>query len=61
MHKFYPQFNNYSVAEEECEAFGKALKEYWLSIPEKLIRNLIMSMPRWIAAVHKVQGWQKNY
>jgi transposase len=39
MYKQYPQYNN--------------LKEYWRSIPGKLIRMFIHSMPRRLAACRK--------
>jgi transposase len=61
MYKFYPQYNNYSRAEEEWDGFCKALKECWRSIPGKLIRKLILSMPRRMAACRKAQGWQTKY
>jgi hypothetical protein len=50
MYKQYPQYNNYRTAEEEWEGFCEALKECWRSIPGKLIRTLILSMPRRLAA-----------
>ena len=61
MFKYYPQFNNWSQAEEEWEGFCEALKECWRGIPAKLIRRLIMSMPQRLAAVRKAQGWQTKY
>jgi transposase len=61
MHKFYPQYNNYSVAEEEWEGFCEALKECWRRIPSSLIKHLIMSMPQRMAACRKAHGWQTKY
>lgn len=61
MYKFYPQYNNYSKALEEWDGFCRALKECWRRIPAKLIRRLIMSMPRRIAACKKARGWQTKY
>jgi hypothetical protein len=61
MFKLYPQYNNYSKAQEEWDGFCKALKECWHSIPEKLIKQLIMSMPQCLAAVRNVYGWQTKY
>jgi transposase len=61
MHKFYPQYNNCSVAEEEWEGFCEALKQCWRSIPARLIKRLIMSMPRRMAACRKAKGWQTKY
>jgi transposase len=53
MYKYYPQYNNFSIAEEEWEGFCEALKECWRSIPRRLIKQLIESMPRRIVAVRK--------
>jgi transposase len=61
MHRFYPQYNNYSVAEEEWDGFCKALKDCLCSIPSRLIKSLIMSMPRCMAACRKACGWQTKY
>jgi transposase len=61
MFKFYPQYNNDSVAEEEWSGFCEALKECWRSIPGKLIKRLIMSMPRCLDACRRAQGWQTKY
>jgi hypothetical protein len=61
MFKFYPQYNNYSVAEEEWSGFCEALKECWRSIPKKLIKRLIMSMPQRLGACRRAQGWQTKY
>jgi hypothetical protein len=38
MYKFYPQYNNYSVAREEWDGFCRALKECWRTLPGALIR-----------------------
>jgi transposase len=59
--KHYPQYNNYSSAEEEWEEFCEALKECWRSIPGKLIKSLIMSMPHRLQACKLVRSWQTNY
>jgi hypothetical protein len=56
MHKFYPQFNNYSRAEDEWEAFCEALKECWRGIPERLIKRLILSMPRCMAGKQNTEA-----
>jgi hypothetical protein len=61
MHKQYPQYNNFSVAQEEWVSFCDALKECWRAIPGSLIRKLIMSMPHRMAACRKAQGWQTRY
>ena len=61
MNKFYPQYSNYSDAQEEWDGFCKALQECWVAIPSKLIRALILSMPRRIAACRAVRGWQTKY
>ena len=61
MFKHYPQYNNYSTAIEEWEGFVEALKECWKSIPGKLIKALIMSMPRRLGACRRARGWQTKY
>ncbi|KAF1835676.1 hypothetical protein BDW02DRAFT_567715 [Decorospora gaudefroyi] len=52
--------SSHTDTEEEWDGFCSALKECWRRIPTKLIRRLIMSMPRRIAACKKAQGWQTN-
>ena len=61
MFKHYPQYNNYSKVAEEWEGFCEALKKCWRSIPGKLIKRLILSMPRRLNAVQKARGWQTKY
>jgi hypothetical protein len=58
MYKLYPQYNNYSKSQEEWDGFCGTLKECWRGIPGKLIKRLIMSMPRRLAAVRRAKGWQ---
>jgi hypothetical protein len=59
--KRYPQYSNYSRAHEEWESFCEALKTCWRAIPGALIKALIMSMPRRLAACRKARGWQTKY
>jgi hypothetical protein len=33
MHKFYPQYNNFSTAQEEWDGFCEALKQCWRACP----------------------------
>jgi transposase len=61
MFKLCPQYNNYSRAQDEWDGFCEALKECWRSIPGKLIKRLIMSIPRRLAAVRKARGWHTKY
>lgn len=58
MYKFYPQYSNYSVAQEQWDGFCKALKDCWRRIPGRLIRRLILSMPRRLDACRRARGWQ---
>jgi transposase len=46
MYKLYSQYNNGSKAAQEWEDFCKALKECWHSIPAKLMKPSILSMPQ---------------
>ncbi|KAF2178709.1 hypothetical protein K469DRAFT_717923, partial [Zopfia rhizophila CBS 207.26] len=43
------------------DALRAALKEAWKKLPKRLIRQLIESMGRRLAAVRKVRGWQTKY
>jgi len=61
VYKHYPQYNNFSRAEKEWEGFCEALKRCWRMIPGRLIKALIMSMPRRLAACRKAKGWQTKY
>jgi hypothetical protein len=61
MYRLYPQFNNFSRAEEEWEGFCNALQECWAGILGTLIKQLIMSMPHCMAACRCAQGWQTKY
>ncbi|KAF1923517.1 uncharacterized protein M421DRAFT_75038, partial [Didymella exigua CBS 183.55] len=54
-------YSNLSVAEEEWDSFYSALKECWQRIPASLIRRLILSMPRRLAACRRARGWQTKY
>jgi transposase len=61
MHQNYPQFNNWSKAQSEWEAFCEALKECWRAIPGSLIKSLILSMPDRIEACYTARGYQTKY
>jgi transposase len=56
MHRLFPQCNSCSVAQEEWDSFCEALKKCLHAIPGSLIRKLIMSMPRRMAACRKARG-----
>jgi hypothetical protein len=60
MFKHYPQYNNYSTTLEEWEGFKEAL-ECWRSIPGKLIKALIMSMPKRILAFKRARDCQTKH
>ena len=61
MYKLYPEYNNWSKAFGEWEGFCEALKKCWRSIPAKLIKRLILSMPRRLEACRRARGWQTKY
>jgi transposase len=61
MYKNFPQYNNYSLAKEEWDDFCKALKRCWRSIPGRLIKSLILSMPRRLATCRKANTWHTKY
>jgi transposase len=61
VYKHYLQYNNFSKAEEEWEGFCEALKRCWRMIPGRLIKSLIMSMPRRLGACRKAHSWHTKY
>jgi transposase len=61
VHKAYPQYNHFSVAEEEWDGFCDVLKECWRRVPRVPIKKLIMSMTRRLTAVRKARGWQTKH
>jgi hypothetical protein len=61
MNRFFPQYSNYIRSQEEWDGFCKALQECWRGIPGSLIKRLIMSMPRRLAACRAARGWQTKY
>ena len=61
MYKHYPQFNNLGSSEEEMRAFCRALQKCWMKIPNRLIRALILSMPRRLRACRAAKGRQTKY
>ena len=61
MYTFYPQYNSYMKSQEEWDGFCEALKECWRGIPGSLIKRLILSMPRRLAACRHARGWQTKY
>jgi transposase len=55
--KLHPELKEMGDKEEDWDALRSALKEAWQAIPNSLIRQLIESMPRRLAAVRKAKGW----
>lgn len=61
MFKDFKQYDTHSKAQADWDGFCKALKTCWRRIPGALIKRLILSMPRRIAACRKAGGWQTKY
>jgi transposase len=61
VHKLHPELVTMGNSAGDWEALHNALREAWLKIPNSLIRHLIESMPRRLAAVRKAKGWQTKY
>ncbi|OCK73155.1 hypothetical protein K432DRAFT_263171, partial [Lepidopterella palustris CBS 459.81] len=61
VNKLHPEFQTMGGSDEESQLFCTALKEAWRKISNSLIRKLILSMPRRLAAVRKAKGWQTKY
>jgi transposase len=61
VHKLHPELDKMGNSEADWDALKEAIKEAWLAIPNWLIKKLIESMPRRLAAVRKAKGWQTKY
>jgi len=61
VNKLHPEFDTMADSAEEWEAFEIGLQEAWALIPDKLIKRLIMSMPRRLAALRQARGYQTKY
>ncbi len=61
VHKLHPELITIGKSEEDWEALRAALKEAWQTIPNSLIRKLIWSVPRRLAAVRRARGKQTKY
>ena len=61
LHKLKPYLDNIGDSDSEWVEFELGLKEAWAAIPEKLVRDLITSMPRRINAVLQAKGYQTRY
>lgn len=61
MHVLFPHYDNFSTAWGDWDGFCDALKEAWRQIPSRIIKALIMSMPRRIVAVSRARGWHTKY
>jgi hypothetical protein len=61
VHKLHPELAIMGRSEEDWKALQDALQEAWLALPDSLIRRLVESMPRRLAACRKARGWQTKY
>ena len=57
LHKLHPKFDTMGESVEEWEAFEMGLKEAWATIPDELIKKLILSMPRRLEACRVSKGF----
>ena len=62
VYEVYPDIEQVSgLKENKQEELWKALFEAWQLIDNEILRMLIKSMPRRIAAVIKSEGWYTKY
>ena len=61
VHKMHPELTKMGSSEEDWEALRAALREAWRKLSNRLIRALIFSMPRRLAACRRARGWQTKY
>jgi len=57
IHQVHPEFDQMGNGQEEWDQFCTALQEVWWTIPDSMIRTLIYSMPRRLAAVERAYGY----
>jgi transposase len=58
LYKLHPEFDTMGDLVEEFEA---GLKEAWATIPNTLIKKLILSMPDRLEACKAVKGYRTKY
>jgi transposase len=61
VHKLYPELATMGYSEADWTKLQEALKEAWLALPNSLIRRLVSSMEKRLAACRKAKGWQTKY
>jgi transposase len=61
VYKLHPELATMGHSEADWKALQDALQEAWLALPDSLIRRLVSSMPRRLAACRKAKGWQTKY
>jgi transposase len=59
--KDYPELNKIGRSAADRAAFASVITEAWNNIPQKLMKKLIWSMPRRLAAVRRARGWHTKY
>ena len=57
----YPELSDMGSGEEAVKALARALVEAWNTLPNKLFKSLIDSMPDRVQALYKAKGWHTKY
>lgn len=61
LHELHPEFNIMGNSQKDWERFNDGLREAWLAIPDKMIKNCITSVPRRLAACEAARGYQTRF
>lgn len=61
LYKMFPYLSNLHANKLDIAEFKECLQKAWQSLDQVKIRNLILSMPRRLAACVAAKGWYTRY
>ena len=61
IYKLYPELKHAPDTEETLSLLIKAAKEAWQAIDQHVWVKLSTTMPHWVKAVIKMNGWYTKY
>lgn len=61
VYELYPELERAPDTEETLQQLIEAAKEAWQAIDERVLRTLCYTMPHWVQAILRADGWYTNY
>lgn len=61
LHRNHPYIHLLKNNQDDRDLLISWIKEAWNAVPQTLIDNLILSVPRRVAALRKAKGWYTSY